>query len=281
MALLLAMYQKMRLIREKNQCVLEQTKYSSKLSRVQKNIERVNKMFESRKAKLESQAKLMTSNMKSIFQQASGLAINNSAYLNNYQMYMNGGGATNNAFIQQRIQGYMQSGVPFEWVDGDNGKELKRVTDNQAFEDPETLLKLYQSGAITPYAINLNYDKETDKYTWGEEGAENSGSISAADVQKFRMVLQQSSMDYNNANMCLNQANTDLENNVSIWLQQQTAMLEAEQDQALEPLNYQETMWELEKEQAELKLKRIEEELQSYTQLVDNEAKNTAPKFGL
>ena len=40
MALLLAMYQKMRLTREKNQAQFDLTKFSSKYSRVQKNIER-------------------------------------------------------------------------------------------------------------------------------------------------------------------------------------------------------------------------------------------------
>ena len=75
MALLLAMYQKMRLIREKNQLVLDQTKVSSKLSRVQKNIERVQKRYTSLFANLDSQAKMMQSQAKVGIQSMFGLGM--------------------------------------------------------------------------------------------------------------------------------------------------------------------------------------------------------------
>ena len=51
MAILLAMYQKMRLTREKNQATFDLTKYSSKLSRVQKNIKRQQELFTSKLAR--------------------------------------------------------------------------------------------------------------------------------------------------------------------------------------------------------------------------------------
>ena len=52
-------------------------------------------------------------------------------------------------------------------------------------------------------------------------------------------------------------------------------------DMALEPLSYQETMLELEKTQADAKLKRINDQLESYDQLVSSEGEKTAPTFGL
>ena len=61
MALLLAMYQKMRLIREKNQLVLEQSQYSSKLSRIEKNIERKTKYYTGLLAKIDERAQLFKS----------------------------------------------------------------------------------------------------------------------------------------------------------------------------------------------------------------------------
>ena len=49
----------------------------------------------------------------------------------------------------------------------------------------------------------------------------------------------------------------------------------------IEPLSYQETMWELGKTQADARLKRINQELESYEQLANQEAEKTAPTFGL
>ena len=83
MALLLAMYQKMKLIREKNQATLDLTKYSSKLDRVTKNIERVQKRYTSLFAQLESQAKMMQSNATIMLQNMAGLGMN-SVNVNNY-----------------------------------------------------------------------------------------------------------------------------------------------------------------------------------------------------
>lgn len=278
MALLLAMYQKMRLVREKNELSLDLIKTTSKFTRIQKNIKNVEKMFAGRKAKLEAQAKLMASSMKSIFQQASGLAINNSAYLSNPQMY--GGNVSGNAYIQQRIQGYMQNGIPMEWVDGENGRTLQPSSTLTQIPDQDALKYLYQNGAITPYGVSGLAQDENGNYTYKDSSGADQ-TIPVESVQMFQMVLQQSSLDFNRANMCLNQANTDLDSNISIWLQQQEAQLEAEQDLALEPLSYEETMLELDKTNIETRLKMIEEEINSYNQLVDNEAKNMAPKFGL
>ena len=93
-------------------------------------------------------------------------------------------------------------------------------------------------------------------------------------MQNARMYQQQVQMDVQTKNQ-------QYGNNVSIWLEAQKAQLEAEQDAVLEPLNYEETMMELEKTQAETRLQRINAQIQSYDQLVSQEAQNSAPKFGL
>lgn len=281
MALMLAMYQKMRLIREKNQATLDVTKYSSKVNRVAKNIERVQKMFTSRKAKLDAQAKMMTSRAKTIFQQMSGLTMNNPAYLNNYQGYMAGGYGSNNAYIQNQIAYFMNNGVPIKWNDeNDHTKGWTPATDGSTVpfssDTKDILYGMYQSGQLNYLA--LNEDKTGYEYK-DKDGV--TQTLGRDDVDLFRAVVGVANQNYSMANMQLNQASADYEQNVSIWLEAATTQLEEEQDAALEPLNYEQTMLELEKEQAEMKLKRIEAELQSYTQLCDKEAQNMAPKFGL
>ena len=59
------------------------------------------------------------------------------------------------------------------------------------------------------------------------------------------------------------------------------AKYEAQQDAVIEPLTYEQTMLELEKNQKDARLKRIEAELQSYTELASKEAESMAPTFGL
>ena len=79
MALLLAMYQKMRLIREINQDTLKLTRITSKMDRVTKNIERTQKRFTSLFAQLDQQDKMMQTNATMIFQNMAGLGMNNFA----------------------------------------------------------------------------------------------------------------------------------------------------------------------------------------------------------
>ena len=57
--------------------------------------------------------------------------------------------------------------------------------------------------------------------------------------------------------------------------------LEDEQDMALSPLEYEQTMMELDKEATEQRLARIDAEIKSYDELCRSEAQNSAPKFGL
>ena len=137
MALLLAMYQKMRLIREKNQATLDQAKYSSKLSRVQKNIERVQKKYTSMLANIDKQAKLMESQATSIFQQKLGLGLQNFGgnFINPYAF-----GGTN-GFVLQAAGNFFNQGYPVTYEE--NGKQ-KQFTWKSSAKYQE-MLKVWHS----------------------------------------------------------------------------------------------------------------------------------------
>ena len=267
MALLLAMYQKLRLIREKNQLTLDLTKYTSKVDRIQKNIERTQKRYTSLFAQLESQAKMMQSQATVQFQKMTGLGVNSvNPYsytgLNQfiYQFMGNalkgdGGYITVNAGKENETQVEMDPEIFKKmWAEytGNNGRFIPQI-------DEKTNQQLYADDNTTPLYKNFTYDQ----------------------IQLFTQALQGGQMAQQQAQMWTQQATQQYGNNISIWLDAQKAQLEAQQDAALEPLNYEETMMELEKEQTQMKLERINAQIDSYSQLVSQEAKNSAPTFGL
>lgn len=259
MALLLAMYQKMRLIREKNQVTLDLTKYSSKLDRVTKNIERVQKRYTSLFAQLDQQAKRMESDAKMALQNMVGLGTN--CVNPNNLMGMNG-------FVYNIVGGMMTAGG-YKYNDASGvqqslpGMDQARV---QAMMD-----EYMANGKFLPKldADNKPIQNEYQNGWTPEEVAAFTYAMRAAQTQQQQ------------AQMFVQQGSATVGNNVSIWLDAQKAQLEAQQDAELEPLNYQETMWELEKTQADNKLKRINANLETYEQLVSQESEKSAPTFGL
>lgn len=268
MALLLAMYQKMKLIREKNQLVLEQSQVSSKLTRVQKSIERVQKMYKSREASLDSIAKRMTSSASLFFKTNLGLGANDV----NTNMY-NFGLNFNNTIVTST----MQAALTTSKDKGGAGWDQQKLTD---------VMSYFQSCGGNPQPLYSEPDaegKRTPKYA--ADGKTQlyceSPEITATDIAQFRRAMSFGNQELNNRqNTCL-QLDQQYQNNVSIWLEAQKSALEDEQEAALEPLNYEETMLELDKEQKDMRLKRIEAEIESYKSLVDNEVKNSTPTFGL
>lgn len=264
MALLLAMYQKMRLIREKNQLVLDQTKVSSKLTRVQKNIERIQKMYKSREASLDAQAKRMQNNASIFFKMNLGLGTND-VNTNMYNFGLN--------FNNSIIMGTMQAGLTGDTNNGGAGWDKKKKKKVMAY---------YQSCNGNPqpeYEVDENNNRkpkvdENGQYIYPD-------GITAQDIAQFRQAMQYGQMELSNRQNMSTQLTSQYENNVSIWLDAQKSEMEAEQDAMLEPLNYEETMLELEKEQKDTRLQRINEEIETYKQLVSQEVKNTTPTFGL
>lgn len=271
MALLLAMYQKMRLIREKNQATYDLTKYSSKLDRVTKNIERVQKRYTSLFAQLDSQAKQMQSNATVQLQNMAGIG-NNCVNINSYSG-MNG-------FIYNVMSDIFKNGITGRKDrDGQPLDDIKLGSDlfkrmyTEYMQNGGQFAKVYKEGAD---------GKKTTEFETDENGnPKYQGGYSHEEVQAFFQAYQAGQMQQTQAQNWVNNATQQYGNNVSIWLENAKAQLEAEQDAVLEPLNYQETMWELEKTQAEAKLKRINDQLDSYDQLVSQESEKSAPTFGL
>ena len=270
MALLLAMYQKMKLIREKNQAQYDLTRFSSKYDRVTKNIERVQKRYTSLFAKLESQAKMMQSQATMQLQNMTGLGVN-SVNLNN----ING----TNQFVYQTAAGLLeqQGWQNYKTVDGKQEPDGSPVKLNgaefqQYFTEWQQYGKFRQATDENGQLKYIDADKKVPEYTGGFE---------ADKVAAFTAAMQQAQVQQERARMWVQNTSQNYGNQVSIWLEASKAQLEAEQDAVLEPLHYQETMWELEKTQTEAKLERIKQNLESYQNLLQEESQNAAPKFGL
>ena len=270
MALLLAMYQKMKLIREKNQATFDLTKFSSKYDRVSKNIEKVQKRYTSLFANLDAQAKQMQSNAKIMFQDMYGLG------MGSYGNYLEPSSFSGlNGFITTRMGQMLMSS--FEYKDKDNNTQTFPGLTQDEYSN--MLAEYMQNGGFVPKYDTVDGVQKVARDDNNQIIYENGWS--AEQVAFFNQAMQNAKLQQQQAQMACSNMSQQYDTNVSVWLEAAKAQLEAEQDAALEPLNYQQTMWELEKEQAEQRLQRIKAELESYTQLCSEEAKEQAPKFGL
>ena len=221
MAMLLAMYQKLRLIREKNQLSYEVAGYTGKIKRLQTNIKIVQKMYAARLKNLENMAKYQSIGYKQTMQ------------------------------MQFNFQGLVAGAM--EQLASGNLKSIWDAKKNNTIETRDG--KMYVPGSSDP--------------------------IIESDMQNYNSIFAQAQ---NYANQQQSMMNMNVQNNemmINAQLEEAKAQIEDEQDMALEPLQYEETMMEEDKAAAEQKLGLIDAELQSYEQLCQTEAKNAAPKFGL
>ena len=279
MAILLAMYQKMKLIRQINQDTLKLTKISSKMDRVTKNIEKTQKRFTSLFAQLDKQAQQMTNNATIVFQNMQGLGMGN--FANAINPYGFNG---MNGFIMQNMNGLMTTpkfGVPYK-----NGDETKYYG-NISQDTLNALWAHYnQNNGFVPNKDEDGNPITEERVLFNVDGGQKTkvnvyDGFTQEDVMLFNQAMQQSKIMQQQAQQWVQNANMQYGQNVSIWLDAAKAQLEAEQDAALEPLNYEDTMLQLEKEQLDARLQRLRAEKESYDQLVGEEAKNMAPTFGL
>ena len=285
MAMLLAMFQKMRLIREKNQLVLEQSLYSSKLSRVEKNIERTQKRYTSLFTQLEQRAKMMQNQAKIGLQNMFGLGANS---FNPY----NYSGITQNVY-NNTMQMMLKGGYEYAEVDPTTG-QVKTDSDNNAIMTSlpgisqaqfQQMMNYYQQYGSFGTVYEYKSDGKTIDTSKPTELCGNQSNKAQQwnqhECAAFTQALQQAKMKQQQDQTMCQQLCTDYDTNISIWLEAAKAELEAQQDAALDPLNYEQTMLELDKELKENRLKRIEAEIESYSQLADKGAQDAAPKFGL
>ena len=108
-----AMYQKFRLIRERNQLELQQIGYSTKLARIEKNITRKEKYYQGLFTKLEQQATNFKNQAKIGIQNMFGLG---QGSVNPLNYSGTNGFVLNNMYqlLQAGVQEYDDEGKPIE-----------------------------------------------------------------------------------------------------------------------------------------------------------------------
>lgn len=268
MALLLAMYQKMRLIREKNQLVLEQTQLSSKVSRVEKNIERQQKYWTALIAKVDQRAKEFTSMGNIWFQNQAGLGQGSVNPLNYTGM---------NGYVMNAMCGMLSNGIPkYETQNGTTTQTGTIKIDQSRFQ---AMLNVYNQHGSIPYV-----KKSDGTVDWQDETKQIPkyvGGFTHDEVQAFNTAKNMAQNQLSQTQMWVQTASQNYAQNISIWAEAEKAKYEAQQDAVIEPLTYEQTMLELEKNQKDARLKRIETELQNYSELASKEAESMAPTFGL
>ena len=189
-------------------------------------------------------------------------------------------GITQNVY-NNTMQMMMQGGYKYKSV-GKDGKtvetSVKGISQTQ-FEEMMAHYQQYQTFATIYEKDNDgNFDKNKPTDYCGDP---NGNKWKKEDCAMFMQAVQQAKMQQQQQQTMCQQLCTDYDTNISIWLEAQKAELEAQQDAALDPLNYEQTMLELDKELKDQRLTRINSELERYNELCKQEAQNSAPSFGL
>ena len=265
------LHEKLRLQRKVNKLTLKQAQASSRKERVTKQIERIQKMYSKREANLDAQAKRMQNYAGLQFKNFFGLASN---MINTNPMGYLNGGLNNMGVMQTMHQGFESGGLKSEIFGS-----AKEVFD---------FMQQYKTGigpdGKTCYVLADAKPGEDTHYTQNDIDAAQAqaGSTNLEEMMKEANKLQ--SAAYNqyqmNQSYCAN-ATSNYENNISIWLEYEKAQLEAEQDEALLPLQEQETEWDMESTSAEAQLADARARLDSIKQALSEGIKDSAPTFGL
>lgn len=251
MAHLLLMYQYLRAKREVNELTAKSFKFSSKKNRIKDNIEKTQKYYTDAKARIASQAKMMTSAASVFFQNNFGLGAGMvSNFVNPYSM-----GSANSGFVLGCLG-------------------------NQDFVS-NVLGNIGYSGSLDSLDVQDLYQRQMQGALVKDKDGNYPDGITEEDVKAFGALMSAAQQyQYQMQTQC-NNANAMYQQNVSIWEQAMNAQLEAEQDAALEPLNYEETMMELEETSTKTKLEEKKQELDNIKQELSQRVKEDAVSFGL
>ena len=218
MAMLLAMFQKMRLTREYNRETLNLTRFSHKVDRIAKSIKNIQKMYAAKIKGLENYTK---------------------SIINGYQqdsLWKNG--LADNSLYNKYLQEGLEKNSIWNKYQENNGNILAKDSDGN------------------------------DIFDSGERSA-------------IQSVMTQVSQYVSQVNMSVSMDNKQFETMRTLELEHAKEQIEREQEMELEPLEYEQTMMELDKEASEERCQRLKAEIESYDQLLKEETKNAAPKFGL
>ena len=256
MAFLMLLHEKMRLQRKVMKLTAKQALASSRKERVTKQIERVQKMYSKKEANLDAMAKRAQNSATMQFRNMFGCSSNN-INLNPMGYMMGGSYNMNNTGVFNALAMAIQSGEA----------KLDKCTDINDVYNTLTQYRQVQGEDGKPKFVDAQGNDAPDGFA--EKYQEANQLMNAASCQ-YQM----------NQSLC-NNAISNYESNVSIWLEDQKAQLEAEQDMALEPLNEQELEWDLESQSAETQLADARARLDSIKQALSDGIKDSAPTFGL
>lgn len=254
MAFLMLLHEKMRLKRKVNKLTLKQAQNASRLDRVQKNIERVQKMYSKRESSLEKTTQIVGNRFKQSIWNQAGLGTQNQSF-NPYS-----GGLT--TFVQNAMTGMLKQ----------NGgiSDINLLQGIMMAKSNGTLKAVYKQDS------NGKDTNEIDHYT-----DNTNATYSVDDINKVQYAYQMANNQQSMAQAYCNEASSQYENNLSIWIERQKQLIEDEQQEALAPLESLQTEYDLEKASIETQLTTAREYLQNLESALGESIKDSAPKFGL
>lgn len=257
MAVFLAMFQKFRLIRERNQLSLDLIKITGKINRIAKNITNKQKYFTGLMNKIDTDAKN--------YQQQASIWLKQT-YLGAGNGFMPGNFGGANGFIINQLKNMLtgkNAGISIVGADGNKIDKKPRQEQQNKFA------LLIDKLATGTYIGDLKDGKLAGIELTDEEADIFNTARAQANQMQYDMQQYVGFMEQN------------VSQNITIFADYQKELIEAEQDAVLDPLNYEQTELELEKTNIEERLARIKEEIPNYNDLCKEENREMAPKFGL
>lgn len=283
MVMLLAMFQKFKLIRQINEKQMQLVRLTNKQERGAKKIERVNEKYTSLFANLDSQEKLMKSNADLIFQRDSGLGVGS---VNPYDHY------GNNQYIYLKAQAILKDGYTYQtghtnddgsyetakykyntalfnkmWQDyHKNGNSFKPATEDGTTE-PKTTTRgeIIVSGLSDDIAIQEVYEYN---------------GYNAYDVEAFNYAIQAASMQQQQTQEMVRMASSRYADNLSIFFNAERDKLENAQNQELEPLNFDDLMLQTKIASLQEAIKRLQAYEEKNDKLLESRTSKCAPDLG-
>ncbi len=244
MAYLLLLHQKMSLKRKVNKLTLAQTSIGTRKDRITKRIEAVQKSFAKKQSRLEAQAKQMTSMTNSIMNN-NMLAMSSQFQMVDAQSLLLTNDSNNMYYQKEYAESY---------------KKLQTAIQEKGYDDP-TVKDLQKQ-----FEANFTNNKEfQEKMQQAQQAAMQINNQKA--IQK--QMMQQYCSTFT----------TNVNDQVSIWLEAKTQELEDEEQMALAPLNEEDTLIDIEQVSNEAQLTYAQSRLESIESALSN-ATQDVPKFG-
>jgi len=254
-------YELMRVKREYNAETRNQLAITQKMNRMQKQIDRTTKYYTSLFTQLENQAKCMQNNANVIFQgMTGGYAFNGNPT----------GCGTLGTFISQIF-----SKGDFTYSTKDSkGNTVTGATINET--QFNTMMDIYNSnyGSWKDPEDNTKWNSQLSSMFGSDNEIQNA-------ITAFTAVRTGATQMQTQMNGWVSQMSSMFQNGVSSWLECQKAALEAEQEQVLDALNYEETMLECDKTASDARCEELKAEKDSLKEQLKERIQEDAPSFGL